>query len=476
MNKKENLNRQIAGVMVALVVGIVSLCLILNTCFLGSYYISNKQKSMRQAYNTLNELAEKGIAYDQEGQIQMERMAASEGLSFMVISSDAAIVMSSMGDSADVVHLFLSNLINSGNDEGEVLESNSNYMIQRLTDSRMQEEYLVLMGTLDDGNMVMIRSAVEGIRESASVANRFLLYVGLLAVFVTILIAEKLSGLITRPLKRLTDISKKMTELDFNARYVPQKNRNEIDVLGERMNEMSSTLEQTIKDLKQANLELQQGMEQKEKNEAMRTEFISNVSHELKTPIALILGYGEGLQEGIASDNESRMEYYDVIVDEARKMERLVQELLALNKLESGGRKLEMERFDLMKLIQGVVSSSALLLEQKGVEVRIMPKGEVYIWADEFFTEQVVNNYISNAIHYVDGEKKIMIRCDATDHGTVRLGVFNTGQPIPEDAVPHLWDKFYKVDKARTREYGGSGIGLSIVKAVMDSFHKPYGV
>ena len=132
------------------------------------------------------------------------------------------------------------------------------------------------------------------------------------------------------------------------------------------------------------------------------------------------------------------------------------------------------ERFDLLEVIQGVVNATAILREQNEVSLAVHAQGAEYVWADEFKTEQVLTNYISNAIHYASGEKKIEISViPAKD--TVRVEVFNTGNPIPEGEIAHIWDKFYKVDKARTREYGGNGIGLSIVKAIMDSFHQECG-
>ena len=474
MNRKGILNRQIAGVMILLVVGTLLLCWLLNTCFLGSFYIRNKQKSMQHAYDTINQMSMDNGTYSASSALTMERLAASDGLSVMIIASDGSVLMSSVGDSQEMVQQLLSAIFGGTQDEKNILDTEDSYFIERRTDNRMQEEYLVLWGTLDDGNMIMIRSALESIRESAALSNQFLFFVGLMAIVIAIVVAGKLSSYIMRPLQKLTDISRRMT--DFNARYLPQERKNEIDFLGERMNEMSSTLENTIRELKQANLELQQGMEQKEKNEAVRKDFISSVSHELKTPIALILGYGEGLQEGIAEDEESRKFYYDVIVDEAKKMERLVHELLALNQLESGGRQLQMEWFNLMDLVRGILSASSILIEQNGIHVQIEAEEPVNIWADEFFTEQVVSNFISNAIHYASAEKQIVVRCAPTEDGNIRFSVFNTGKAIPEEDLPHIWEKFYKGDKARTREYGGSGIGLSVVKAVMESFNKPYGV
>jgi two-component system sensor histidine kinase VanS len=149
---------------------------------------------------------------------------------------------------------------------------------------------------------------------------------------------------------------------------------------------------------------------------------------------------------------------------------------LTLNQLEFGNEVITMERFDLVNLIQGVIHSSALLAQQKETEIVFEQETPVYVWADEFKIEEVVTNYISNALNHVEGEKKIEVKIIRKEDGRVRTSVFNTGCPIPEAELEKIWIKFYKVDKARTREYGGSGIGLSIVKAIMDSFHQKCGV
>jgi signal transduction histidine kinase len=133
------------------------------------------------------------------------------------------------------------------------------------------------------------------------------------------------------------------------------------------------------------------------------------------------------------------------------------------------------ERFNLVELIQGIIQSLAIMVEQSEIQLRFVHDKDVYVWADELKTEQVVRNYLTNAIHYALNEKVVEVRIAEVEHG-VRVSVFNTGNPIPEEDIEHLWDKFYKVDKARTREYGGNGIGLSIVKAIMNSFHKDFGV
>ena len=329
-------------------------------------------------------------------------------------------------------------------------------------------------GQLDEEHYFIIRTPLESIRESADISNKFYFAVGLMIIILSGLVIMVVTRRITRPISELTELSRKMSDLDFEAKY-ESKVGNEIDVLGDNFNRMSSQLETTISELKSANNELQRDIEDKIKIDKMRKEFLDNVSHELKTPIALIQGYAEGLKENISDDPESREFYCDVIMDEASKMNKLVKNLLTLNQLESGKDAVVMERFDIVSLIRGVLQTMNIMIGQKEANVIFEAEKPVYVWADEFKIEEVVTNYVSNALNHLDGEKEIEIKLQDEDN-RVKISVFNTGTPIPEADVPNLWNKFYKVDKARTREYGGSGIGLSIVKAIMESMNQEYGV
>ena len=337
--------------------------------------------------------------------------------------------------------------------------------------------YLESWGFFTDNSTAFIMSApLSSVGESVRLANQFLLYVGIIAAAIGGLVIYLTARQISKPIYRLSNLSERMSNLDFEAKYEPEKHEmEEIQVLGNSMNTLSERLEETISELKSANNQLTKDIEEKTKIDEMRKEFIANVSHELKTPIALIQGYAEGLQEGMGEEKESRDYYCDVIVDEANKMNQMVKQLLTLSSLESGNDKPVMDRFNLTELIKGVVNASKILIEQNQIQVEFDDQTPVYVWADEFKIEQVVTNYLSNAIHHIDGEKKIIIRM-IPENGLVRVSVFNTGTPIPEEAIPNLWTKFYKVDKARTRAYGGTGIGLSIVKAIMDAHNQQYGV
>ena len=182
---------------------------------------------------------------------------------------------------------------------------------------------------------------------------------------------------------------------------------------------------------------------------------------------------------------ENKIEYinYDKVtpnpttdaIDEAAKMNKMVQKLLTLNQLEFGNDMVEMKRFDLKELVDGIVSASSLMASQNGITIKFDEDKPVYVWGDEFKVEEVISNFLSNAIHYAKYDKKIEINIEAKED-VIRTTIFNTGDLIPEEEIEKVWIKFYKVDKARTREYGGSGIGLSIVKAIMDSFRQKCGV
>ena len=462
--KKGSLTRELVIILVGLVAGTIILCWFINTTFLEKYYMLHKQDSLIDGYDVINYASETGELNSSGFDVTFDNLCANGNIAVMIISSDRTIVRSSVNDNQVILMEFMNILFGSDGSQTEILKKADNYVIQKQTDTRLSSEYMVLYGTLSNGNLILMRTAVESIRESAKISNRFLIYVGFV------------SRRITTPILALTDISKRMTELDFNAKYTPNAHRqNEIDELGEHFNRLSCTLEKTISELKSANNELQQDIEKKTEIDEMRKEFLSNVSHELKTPLALIQGYAEGLQECINDDAESRDFYCEVIMDEADKMNQMVKKLLTLNQLEFGNEVVPMERFDLTELIHGIVNSSSILLEQNGITVTFEENEPMDAWGDEFKVEEVVTNYLSNAIHHAEFDKQIRIWYTRKDK-VVRVSVFNTGKQIPEEDLDNVWIKFYKVDKARTREYGGSGIGLSIVKAIMESFHRECGV
>lgn len=472
---QRSITAQICMVIIGLVAGTVLLCWFLNTTFLEQYYSKMKTDQLVSGYNTVNWAAKQEKLTDDELDVQLDRLCDNGNIELLIISPDGTVVRSTSNDSLNLINRFMDVLFGAASDKGrhEVV-STDNYSVLLVTDHRMASEYLVLWGTLEDGNLVMMRTALESIRESVHIANRFLAYIGICGILFSAVIVVLVTQRITRPIRQLTDISRQMTELDFTAKYEEGGSIKEIEQLGRHMNQLSETLERAIGELKTANNELKSDIEKKERIDEMRKEFLSNVSHELKTPLALIQGYAEGLLECINDDEESRDFYCEVIMDESGKMNQMVQKLLTLNHLEFGNDAVTIDRFDITELITGVIENSTLLLQQNEISLTF-DEAQAFVWGDEFQIEEVITNYLSNAIHYAAGEKQIRIFYTRKED-VLRISVFNTGSSIPQEDIDKVWEKFYKVDKARTRAYGGSGIGLSIVKAIMESHHRDCGV
>lgn len=454
----------------------LAVMLLVNSLFLEKFYLRKKTESLKKVYNTMNDTSDTRYYSSLADDEKFKQYCDENNLSMIVVEDVTSRILFAYAKNSERLYseIQFGVLDDFVRGKREILEATDNYIVEKKMDDVKAMDSVNMVGVLDNGNGFLITTPAQSLKDSALISNVFYLYIGLFTIFISSVVIWFISRHITRPLQQLSELSKEMANLNFDAKYT-STSEDEIGVLGNNLNRMSGELEKTISELRTANNELQKDIEKKEQIDEMRKEFLSNVSHELKTPIALIQGYAEGLQECINDDQESREFYCDVIIDEAAKMNNMVKKLLSLNQLEFGNDTVNMERFDLTELVKGVVQSAQLLASQKEAEIRFLQEEPISVWGDEFKIEEVVTNYVSNALNHVDFEKKIEIK--AVKRGdVVRLSVFNTGARIPEEDLDKIWIKFYKVDKARTREYGGSGIGLSIVKAIMDSMNQKCGV
>ena len=469
-----------------LMLGALGLYWIISNTFLGRYYLREKRLALQDMYNKVNEAASEDEIDTEDFDQLLQRSADKENISLILMDAESATVKLHASDGSRIQNRMWDNLFDATPDIDDIdlipsryyivdtLVEEEHYRISIIYDSRIGMKMLELFGVLDDGCFCLMQTALESIENSSAIASRFMGYIGIVISLAGAVFALLLAGRITEPIRELTEISARMKKLDFSAKY-EGSSKTEIAELGDNINELSEILEKTISELKTANAELREDLEKREELEEMRQEFLSNVTHELKTPLALIRGYAEGLADGVADDPESTRFYTEVIIDEAGKMNQMVTRLLSLNQLEFGKTEFTMVRFDIVGFIRGCLSSAGMLAQKKDIRVEMENHPPIYVWADEFWTEEVFMNYFSNAVNHCEGEKVIDIHFEEKQN-CVRVTVFNTGRPIPAESVPHLWEKFYKVDKARTREYGGSGVGLSIVKAIMDQMKQGCGV
>ncbi|MBO7710968.1 MAG: HAMP domain-containing protein [Lachnospiraceae bacterium] len=482
---KHSIARQISAVFIGLMLLVLAANMLANGFFLERFYLVKLQKTLVHAYELLDEhISGEGMDTSYFSG-EFSKITTANNLSLVVVNQDYEILLSTRDGNSEIMAARIWGYeVGADQPYARVLKKTSQYTIQQMEETKQNMSFLEMWGELTSGYYFMMRIPMQSISANVKISNEFMLGFSIVAVVVSILLIMWLSKRITSPIRELTGLSERMANLDFDVRYT-SGGKNEIGQLGDHFNRMSEKLEQTISELKSANNELQRDIEHKTQIDDMRKEFLSNVSHELKTPLALIQGYAEGLKECINDDEQSREFYCDVIMDEASKMNTMVKKLLTLNELEFGGEQARMERFDIAQLISGKLASIQILADQKEAEMSYEGVAPLQVWGDELRVEEVLTNYLSNALNHVEPlpeteseperSARIVVSSRKTD-GRVRISVFNTGKPVPEEDLDRIWDKFYKVDKARTREYGGSGVGLSIVRAIMDSMNGGYGV
>ncbi|MBR3309123.1 MAG: HAMP domain-containing histidine kinase [Lachnospiraceae bacterium] len=463
-------------VALAFVIGFV-LCTIFSTRF----FVSVKQRSMKELYELLNSDRAR-----EEVEAEVFALCEEDGITLLVKDSAGEQVYS-FGHSETMSHrlddITFGENEGLGNDKGsKVVSENSNYTLQIVNhDDKESVSYIEMWGFLDNGNSFIARSSLTNIQNNIRVSLSFFAIVCAAILVICAVAIYFIIGYYSKPITRLALLSQKVNEGDFDSAEFAKNyeykhlRQDEIGVLGENIREISEKLEKNIAELKSSNLNLENELKRKTELEEARKKYMSDVSHELKTPIALISGYAEGLKEGISSSPEDRDFYCDVIIDEAEKMNVIIKRLSTLNQLEEGKSAVSLERFNVVSVINGFLNTMSVIIEEKGANIFFDTSRNAYVWSDEFLFEEVLVNYFNNALNHMNEEKIIRINVEKVEEN-IRVTVFNSGDNIPEDELDNIWGKFYKVDKARTREYGGSGLGLSIVKAVADSLNKSCGV
>ena len=461
-----------------IVILIVALLIIMNSMVLEMFYTANKIFALKKEYDIINQL------YNNSNPTvltQIKRDALANNFDILIENENYILVFSTNES--------FTNMINQNNDinnnlkvierkKSKVLYSDDNTLIRKISTNGLN--CILLSGKLDNGYKIYIQIPISAIEESVRISNNLLVIIGTIAIIIAGIAASYASKKFTNPILELNNITKQMSKLDFSRKYDVTDSDDEINELGKNINTMSEKLEGTIKQLRNSNIILERDIEEKSKIDEMRKQFISDVSHELKTPIALIQGYAEGLVENVNADEESKKYYAEVILDESNKMDKLVRQLLELMKLEYGKKEFNNEEFNICELIQEVIRKCNVMIEEKEIkEVIFNQENKIMAYADEFYIEQVFTNYFTNAIKHtkeVNGEKYIEIKIkENQEKQTARISVFNTGDTLSDEDLERIWGRFYKVDESRHRADGGTGIGLAIVKAIMNNYNLKYG-
>jgi two-component system, OmpR family, sensor histidine kinase VanS len=310
---------------------------------------------------------------------------------------------------------------------------------------------LVYICVSKPGTIIILSKPLEALRQSARIAVRFYLIAGIVALAAGSIVMFRFSGSMTKPIVEMNDITHSIAELDFSRR-VNVRTGDEIGQLGSSINTLSDKLKDSIDGLKK-DIEFQKTLSR-------------NISHELKTPIGVIKGYAEGLEYGVADTDEKKNLYLDVIVAECNRMDSLVKDMLMLSRLSAKNYVLtDVKQFfadGLFADLRERFSEEALA---KGMSLAFAECGALELHGNYELVFLAVSNLVSNALKYTDDKKIIRVNASSSD-GFTTVSVYNTCAHIPEDELPKLFDEFYRLDEARTRENSGHGLGLAIVKSI----------
>ncbi|MBG9792267.1 hypothetical protein ABD76_07070 [Paenibacillus dendritiformis] len=330
----------------------------------------------------------------------------------------------------------------------------------------------------DDGGkqqyMITV-STLQPVSDASSLLGGFYRYFFLAAIVLLLGFAFLFTRLISHPLVKLNEMAKRLARLHFSVR-TEMRRQDEIGELAATFDYLANELNGMMGELQAANEQLQRDIEKEKQLELLRKRFVANVSHELKTPVSLIQGYAEALRDNVGQ-GAKRHKYASVIVNEAERMSRLVKDLLDLSQLESGHFDLWWSNVPLRSTLAYVLQLVEPFATDRVLRLDWLPEDEVMVRSDPQRLEQIVTNVLTNAIRHTPEGGRIDIRVQrGAEPGVVRIEVRNEGQPIAEEHLPHVWDAFYRADASSSRQGGGNGIGLSIVKHLLDRHQSRYSI
>lgn len=321
-------------------------------------------------------------------------------------------------------------------------------------------------------SLVLVLGSERHIIEAKSILSDYHVYILLFSFILIIFLSYFYSMTIINPILKINRTAEKMANLDFSEKIVVTR-KDELGSLSESLNTLSTNLSTSMVNLQSANIQLTKEIEKERKLENMRKEFVSGVSHELKTPLGIIRGFAEGVRDDVFED---KIYYLDIIIEETEKMDALVVDMLELSKLESANFRINPSYFDLYNLIDFVIGKFEYSLLEKNLTVNVEKHTRLSLcYADEFRFEQVLVNLMSNAIRHSKRNEPITMTIDLIDD-QLHFHIENIGDPIPEEKIGKVWNRFYRVEASRNKSDGGTGLGLAIVRNILESHHAKFGV
>ena len=435
---------------------------LLQIVFLESFYKTIKTNSIK---NTAQEIA--ASINDENFFTEVNRLTRQDMICVHIVRADGTPMLTSGNQPSCILHMLLTDQVallfrQAEEGGGTVLE---NYQLLELSPAMQgkasalnasTEQLLYgILTTRGEGEnaesvMVMVDATITPINTTVETLRAQLVIITLIMTAFSVLLVLLLSSMISRPITRITDSAKQLATGDYTTRFTGGSYR--------EVTELADTLNYASRELS--------------KVERLRQEFIANVSHDLRTPLTMISGYAEVMRD---LPGENTPENVQIIIDEAHRLTDLVNDLLDLSRLQSGAQQPQPEPLNLTELIRGIMGRYAKLVLHDGYSITLEAEQDAMVMADRLRMTQVLYNLINNAINYAGSDRAVLVR-QTLSGVAVRVEVIDHGEGIPAESLPYVWDRYYKVDKNHRRSAVGAGLGLSIVKGVLEAHGAEYGV
>lgn len=328
-------------------------------------------------------------------------------------------------------------------------------------------QYIVFGKDFENGYHIEITVQKDPIQENANLATRVTTTITVLTLVLALVFISVYSKHFTKPLIQMSDVASKIANLDFSAKCEINRD-DEIGALADNINVVSDSLNTALSELREKNEQLMEDIEKERRIEQMRADFISAASHELKTPIAIIRGYAEGLKMNVDEENESATEYCDIIMREADRMNVLVLNMLEQSLYSSGVKQPDMTGFSVNDFIEDLLKTISPIFEEKGVSANYLKTENLIAFADKTQMTTVLSNIVLNACSHAGGEKLVEITTEKLEE-KIKVNVFNTGSRVEDKDKDGIFTSFYRADKAHSRAEGRFGLGLAIVKSITEN-------
>lgn len=442
---KEHLTIKVFLVTIMLLLTLSAAIYGMITFGMSNFYLTELNKSLEKELDTTIEQISNMT--NEETQKTLERFAIEYGISIIVKNQEGE----EIGNYGEISY-FLAPDANSSkaqNSKGIT----KNYIVKSNEGTVYK---LQIFGTKESVNIGL------------KVLNRILPSLGVITVIVSILIALFFARYITRPILKVNEASKRMVKLDFRKPY-PEKRSDEIGILGGNLNQLAEHLEDTLQELKEKNQILQDEIQREQEMERKQLSFFAAVSHELKTPVTILKGQIQGMISGIGGYKD-RDKYLKRSYEVVFSMEGLIQEILDVSRMKSAGFLLNFSTISLDSIVKGIIQEWEDIATDRGVTLHTEIEEKTEICADRVLFQKVIGNLISNAVKYTPDNGNIWCKVYKNEEGVI-FSVENNAEHISEQEIPKLFDAFYRREKSRNRKAGGSGLGLYIVKMIVELHH-----